>query len=312
MPVKPTFPSISTTDVAGQIKALEKAVESATTTGADGKKKVDVASLEQKAAQSGSAALEKGVRAVVDELSTYVPYEVNGACGRETHRRQVKPAVLDEAKLAKLATALDSAIQRAAAHLGADAKLSQSEAKASHQVDDQTLGGELARIAIDASVAPYEKSLSAWRQEVAKTAYQRDARQNVSEQIDRVAEHHAATPRGAEAIKWAFRAMVSSPDPKVRFQAWEQDEALKNAETSWLTAIPLFGVSRRAKDAQGHLSDAEVSKHFGAPDLDAFIAKKKAEAQGQAGKWEDYLAGKDLPAFHQLEDPDFTYNRSSC
>jgi hypothetical protein len=313
MNLKPTFPKITSTDVQKSLDGVASTIASATTVGPDGKKQVDVSKLEADAKATGEPVIEDAVAALVNRFSTTVAEEVDGACGRTTVQRKVKPKVLDESKLKQLAQALSDAVDRASDHLGSDQKLSKEEAGAAHTLDnDGSLAGTFARVAIEGSVEPYKEALEKWRMTLAQTAYKVDARKELSAHIDSTAAWHAAGILGQEAIRWAFRAAVTHPDPLERKSLFDLGKGLEGAERSWLAALPLFGISNRAKTAKGHLDDEELRKHFKAEDLTQLINKKKDEVESRVGHWDDYIAGKDLPDHAELKDPDFHYTRSSC
>jgi len=116
------------------------------------------------------------------------------------------------------------------------------------------------------------------------------ARQGAEARISAVAEWHAQTPEGAEALKWSMRRDLvdgMNPHDPALF------DAVNHSETGWQARIPLFG--KKSREGRGHLSNAELEARFG--NLEQFSARTAREVNDRVlmDYQREYLTGKDLP-----------------
>ncbi len=124
-----------------------------------------------------------------------------------------------------------------------------------------------------------------------RVALSLDARREAEAVINATAQHHAATPAGAEAIKWEMRDRLSQG---IDITSGMMFDAVNYSETNWKASIPFFG--RKHREGQGHLSDKELQVRYG-PDLGAYVEKTRAAINTRLmmDYERDFLAGKDLP-----------------
>lgn len=117
------------------------------------------------------------------------------------------------------------------------------------------------------------------------------ARQDAEAKITALAEHHAATPEGKEALKWGLRLdLVRGTDvDDVKLL----DPIIYN-EKSWQRFLPFVG--REYREGKGHLSDEELRARYG-PDLKTFAnrAREQVNRHLLMNYESEFLAGKDLP-----------------
>lgn len=118
-----------------------------------------------------------------------------------------------------------------------------------------------------------------------------EARRYAEEKISALAEHHAATPEGREALKWAMRLDLARGFDVDNRQILDP---IIYSEKSWQRHLPFIG--RQYREGRGHLSDQELEARYG-PDLAAYVERTKARVnQHLLMDYEtEFLAGKDLP-----------------
>ena len=118
------------------------------------------------------------------------------------------------------------------------------------------------------------------------------ARLDAEKRITQLAEFNAATPEGAEALKWAMRREIALGHSA----SWEKSpvfDAVNYSERDWRAYIPFLG--RKRLKGRGHLSNAELEARFGP--LKAYSERTAREVNSlllmdyKTG----FLAGKDLP-----------------
>ncbi len=115
------------------------------------------------------------------------------------------------------------------------------------------------------------------------------ARREMDGVIVERAAHHAATPAGQEALKWAMRLSLAEGAGLDHFR---MTDVINFAETSWQKNLPFIGEKHRS--GKGHLSDGELKGYLG-KDLAAYPAY--AQERIRAVLLMDYpafLAGTDL------------------
>ena len=309
MPItnKPSFPNPSVQELKGDLDKLKTAVDQSKHT--DGS--VNVARLEQLADASGDRGLEYGVRTIKDAFVRVERREVTDGCGTSMQDVRTSPTTLEAGEVQSVMQALTEAKRKVGSlDSNHDGKISKDEAARSGNLAG--LAGELADNIVDGSLTAYKAELHAWREALTDVHESVQSRKDLDQAISRRAEHHAETPMGAEAIRWAYRNMATRGS-NASMDSWSIEDDLQDAETSFLRFIPLFGIARRAKTKEGHLSDKEVMKLFGTDDLAAFVADKQATVTGRVGDYETaYLAGKDVAGVDALKDPDFTPIDTGC
>lgn len=127
---------------------------------------------------------------------------------------------------------------------------------------------------------------------MSKETSSKQARLDAEKRITELAEFHAATPEGAEALKWAMRLEVARGSGTT----WKKSpvfDAINHSETDWRAFIPYLGA--KYLKGRGHLSNGELEARFGP--LKAFSERTAKEVNSlllmdyRTG----FLAGKDLP-----------------
>lgn len=293
---KPSIPTITTELLNSKLDQVTNALRKATA--AD--KSVDVKLLKALAQQTGNATVERAVKTIVQGFLT-TDYLVPGDCG--TSRVSVEPTKLTTAQVREVMMAMAEAQKRLAEHLGDDQRLSWGEAL--NVGMGLGLAANIGRAVIEAEIEPALPQLGDWKLQVKRSAYQLVARLKASEQIEHLATHHAETPLGQEAIRWAYRALATSAG---QFDVTAADNALAGAEGWWVRLIQL-----RGEASVGHLSDEKLKRFFDTDDLARFVEQKKAEVQAQVGSYEDnYLKGTDIPGAEHLNDPDLNKVGTHC
>ncbi|MEE8409241.1 MAG: hypothetical protein V3T05_06530 [Myxococcota bacterium] len=303
---KPTFPTPSVQDLKADLDKLDRAIQNAKN--ADGT--VNVSALEAEVQASGDLGLKYGIETIKDVFHRTEVRDVSHGCGgRDMREIRVDPEKLESGEVVSLLQALVQAKSKVdAIDSNHDGSISKTEAD--HAGHPDGIAEDLADNMLDGALASFKAELHAWRQALTGIHESIKARKDVEGAITRRAGHHAQTAEGAEAITWAYRDMATRG---THVDRWSIDDALENAETSFLRYIPLFGIARRAKHKEGHLSDSEVRRLFGTDDLSAFIADTKAAVEGRVGNYQtDYLTGKDIAGADGLRDPDFTPIPSAC
>jgi hypothetical protein len=116
-----------------------------------------------------------------------------------------------------------------------------------------------------------------------------DARVEAEKAITERATFHAATPLGAEAIKWEMRLSLVEGrdvnDPII-------NDPINFTEKSWQRHLPVIGARHRG---QGHLSDKELVARYGNLNDYCRTASARVNAQLMMDYASEFLAGKDLP-----------------
>ena len=122
-----------------------------------------------------------------------------------------------------------------------------------------------------------------------RVALSLSARREAEAVIAETATFHAATPLGAEALKWNMRERVVEGHDVRRGVVFD---AVNFTEDDWKAKLPLVGDRFRG---QGHLSDRELTKRFG--DLATYVEKAKASVNARLmmDYATEFLTGKDLP-----------------
>jgi len=300
---KPAFPNPSTASVASSLKSLEKAVQ--TNKSADGS--VNVKALEQSISDT---TVERGVDSIKDAYRRTEMRQVRDGCSGTLVTREVRvaPKTLDAGEVNSVLAAITAAKSKVGGlDTNHDGKIQGWEAKGAAALSG--LSGKLAEGALSGTLTGYRLELRAWNEALNEIADSVDGRKSFDNSLKNVAEHHADSAEGAEAITWAYRDLATQGKSA---DIWDLRETLEDAETSFLRYIPFFG--RNVKKKQGHLSDREVCRLLGAEDLGKFVEAKKASVASRVGgDFEtQYLGGKDFQAVSQLNDPDFRRVTSGC
>lgn len=320
---KPAFPNPSTSSVQKRLDGLGKAIEKVVEP--DGS--LEVAKLAKEVQESKDPLAARALRPIEDAFLRERTAPVLNSCGAiisgQTHVISARPEKLDSSEVKSVMQALLAAKAKVGAlDTNKDGVLSK------HEMSAAAVGGlanALAKAALDDSVSTFRMELSRWNQAVTeKVAAPVELRQSLEESFKAIAEYHAATPQGAEAIMWAYResfsalqgpaasGLVARVDGTHELEQnsatslrakWDMSEALKNAETSLLRFVPFL---KEGATGKGHLSDAEVRAFVKADDLAQFSASRSAAFEKKLGvDYQGWLAGKDLDGFEHLADPDF-------
>lgn len=303
---KPTFPNPSVQELKSDLDKLDRAIETAKS--ADGT--LNIGALNTQVQSSGDLGLKYGFDTIKDAFRRTEIQEVSDGCGGRSMREvQIPPETLNTGEVVSLLQALVQAKNKVdAIDSNHDGSVSKTEIDNVGRPDG--IAERLANSMLDGALASFKAELLAWRSALTDIGRSINARSDLEGAITRRADHHAASSEGAEAIKWAYRDMATQG---TRIDGWSIDAKLEDAETGFLRYIPLFGIARRAKQKENHLSDNEIRRMFGTDDLAAFIADKKAAVEGRVGNYQnDYLAGKDIAGVDGLSNPDFTPIPHGC
>ncbi|MEW5738194.1 MAG: hypothetical protein AB1938_04675 [Myxococcota bacterium] len=296
-PIKPKYPDVKLAGLNTKLDRVKTELDALKK--ADGT--IDFKALDRRA-DAADGAVGHSLRAIAD---SFTRRETVGSGCDSTYRR-VTPEKLSAPQVRKLFETLAKTKQQLADALGADATLSRDEAKRAARMGG--LAGELAKALVDEAEAPWEHAMVKWAMEVQKVDFKVDARKTGERDLQVAASLHAATPDGAEAIAWAYRAVLV--DPSKHFDYQSADRALKKAETSFLAHLPIIG---RNATKKGHLDDGEVKKFLGTDDLAKFVRQKKAEVEARVGDYQKWLAGAGIPNAELTRDPDYQdFVPSSC
>ncbi len=295
---KPTFPQITPPQLMRSLDQVIDGVKDAQK--ADGS--LDVDALRAKVADDPVAS--KNLEAVLDQFEGYVsaergmppaslnPQPVHSSCSGLTGYR-TNPDTLDGAQVSSVMNLLLRVKSQVAAADGdGDGRVTEAEFMVARQavntVDD-LVEEKLLRSALHES-AP---EVLAFFQDSASydSAAKRAAlRPSVARRIEQTAQHHAASPAGADALTWAYNAMMVRA-PFAGEVPDRLDRAAQEAETSLARFIPGLNAKGRA----GHLSDDEVKSMLGTDDLAAYAAEKKAAVtDAVGGDWAGWVAGNDI------------------
>lgn len=320
--IKPKFPTLTKETLGEHLDVMKAKVEQATA--ADGR--VDVERLKAEVDASGDAGLQRGLRAILDEFkrTETIPASVTGAagtpvtagCGSSPTTRRVDPASLDRGEAASVMSALVHAkLEAGKLDKDSDGTIAEDEIGLARAVPE--LAGALLRGAVHTSTAAYDAEAKKWDAAVDEAARRVVLRSLYSEQIDEKASFHAATPDGAEALKWAFRSkLVAAPaldrhDEANRGRAALEglEKGAKRAERSLLEVLPFWQPSKKA----GHLDDAEVRALLRTDDLPSFVeSKREAVLAKVGGDYEAWLKGADVPLSDHIPPERLVRTTSSC
>jgi hypothetical protein len=300
---KPNFPNPQTSQIQQDLQRLSQEIERAT----DGQGEVDLAEVRDRL--SGDKTATRALDVIQDE-DTFQRTEtrtVSAGCGGGTTTREVavEPTTLKRTEVQSVLDALIAARSKVEVFDNdADGKIGKGEFD---QIPDRpsSLAAKLATVFADGSVKTYRSEMQAWGDAIRDVRSDISSRNSYESNIVEVAKDHCESLTGAEAVAWAYRDILTTTGRAV----WsDMDDALKNAETSWLRFLPFFG------DERGHLNDKEVKKHLGTDDLREFIADKKAAIESRlGGSYEEvFLKGKDLEGHEHIDDPDLPPRTSSC
>lgn len=320
--IKPKFPTLTKEILGEHLDVMKAKVERATA--ADGQ--VDVEKLKAEVSASGDAGLQQGLRAILDQFqrTETIPARVTGGCGTRVTAgcgsspttRRVDPASLDRGEAASVVSALLHAkMQAGKLDANLDGKIGEAEIGLSRTVPE--LAGAFLRGAVHTSTAAYEAEAKKWDSAVDEAARRVVLRSLYSEQIDEKASFHAATPDGAEALKWAFREkLVTAPAADRHAEADRGRAALvglekgaKDAESSLLELLPFWQPSKKA----GHLDDVEVRALLRTEDLASFVeSKREAVLAKVGGDYDAWLKGADVPLSEHIPPERLQRTSSSC
>jgi hypothetical protein len=303
IPDKPRFPNPQTSKIQDDLQRLSQEIERAT----DAQGEVDMAEIRDRL--SGDATATKALDVIQDEDSfqRMETRNVSVGCGGGTTTREVavEPKILKRTEVQSVLDALISARSKVEVFDNdADGKIEKGEFD---QIPDRASGlaAKLATVFADGSVSTYRSEMRAWSDAIGDVRSSISQRNAYESNIVDAAKDHCESLTGAEAVAWAYRDILTATG---RVGWGEIDEALKNAETSWLRFLPFFGSER------GHLNDKEVKKHLGTDDLREFIADKKAAIEARLGGTYEavFLKGTDIEGHEHVDDPDLAPIRSGC
>ena len=280
----------------------------------------DLGVLLNDAYATGDPALKQAVRAIRDERSfrRVVEREVERYGRKITQRDTALPASLTADEVNKVIAAVDGAYSEVE-NLDVNGNDIIEAFEAEDLVGLIGLAGEFARVMLEigGKLRKFRAEREAWNKSVADAIVTLEKRERSLEFIDSLADFHAATPEGANAIRMTIRAEMTRNGGEIDY--WEIRRRLEDAETSFgssaprwlLNAFSFIGANRANATKKGHLSDVEVRKMLKTKDLAAYAAEQESIAISNVKRfpgvesWSDYVAGKDIPNLQQRYDPDF-------
>ncbi|MCA9720185.1 MAG: hypothetical protein H6713_02360 [Myxococcales bacterium] len=280
----------------------------------------DISALISAAYATQDPALKQAVRAIRDERSfrRMIAKEVERFGRRVSQRDTALPGSLTTKEVNKVLEALSQA-HRYIEGLDINDNDLIDAFEAEDLVGLNGLAGELSKamLEIGGKLRRYRDSLEAWNASIVDAIESLEKRERAIEFIDSLADFHAETPQGANALRISLREEMTHNGGEVDY--WEIRRRLEEAESSFgsgapkwlLNAFSFIGADRANPTKKGHLSDAEIRRLIRARDLGEFCKEHEAKvlenirALPNVNTWSDFVAGKDIPNLEQRFDPEF-------